>query len=292
MFLIYQVSYTNETKWDTEHKDRFDEAIEAGKNADYIILCLGENSYCEKPGDLNDLYLHELQTELAQEMLKLNKKVILVLSEGRPRLISKFSANVDVIVQTYLPGIYGANALTNILAGEVNPSGKLPYTYPAFPNSLVPYYHKYAEEQSNTDSAYNYQGDYNYEYPFGHGLSYTTFSYSNVRINKTELPSNSNENIIVSVDVTNTGSRAGKEVVQLYSADLYALLPPDVKRLRRFAKISLNPRETKTVSFTLKVKDLSFVNLENKRVVESGDFEFQIGSSSAKIEGNVSFTLK
>lgn len=286
------VSYTNETKWDTEHKDKYDEAIAAAKNVDYIVLCLGENSYCEKPGDLNDLYLNELQTELAQEMLKLNKKVILVLSEGRPRLISKFSSKLDAIVQTYLPGVYGADALADILAGDVNPSGKLPYTYPAFPNSLVPYYHKYAEEQVNTDAAYNYEGDYNFEYPFGYGLSYTTFAYSNPRINKAELPLGSNEDILISIDVTNTGNREGKEVVQLYSSDLYASLVPDMKRLRRFEKITLKAGETKTVAFKLNVNDLSFINLDNKRVVEPGDFVFQVGSSSDDAANKIAFTVK
>lgn len=286
------VSYTNETKWDTEHKDKFDEAIAAGKNVDYIVLCLGENSYCEKPGDLNDLYLNELQTELAQEMLKLGKKVILVLSEGRPRLISKFSSKLDAIVQTYLPGIYGADALADILVGDVNPAGKLPYTYPAFPNSLVPYYHKYAEEQVNTDAAYNYEGDYNFEYPFGYGLSYTTFAYSNPKINKSDLLANSTEEILISIDVTNTGNREGKEVVQLYSSDLYASLVPDVKRLRRFEKVELKAGETKTVTFKLNVNDLSFINLQNKRVVEPGDFVFQIGSSSDDTKNIISFTVK
>lgn len=286
------VSYTKETKWDTEHKDRFDEAIAAAKNVDYIILCLGENSYCEKPGDLNDLYLNDLQTELAQEMLKLGKKVILVLSEGRPRLISKFSSKVDGIVQTYLPGIYGADALADILAGDVNPSGKLPYTYPAYPNSLVPYFHKYSDEQVNTDAAYNYEGDYNFEYPFGYGLSYTTFAYSNIKLDKSQLPLNSNEEVTVSVDVKNTGSRDGKEVVQLYTSDLVASLVPDVKRLRRFEKVALKAGETKTVTFKLKQNDLSFINLENKRVVEPGDFEFQVGSSSNDIKGKVLFTIK
>ncbi|MBF0761012.1 glycoside hydrolase family 3 C-terminal domain-containing protein [Dysgonomonas mossii] len=286
------VSYTKETKWDTEHKDRFDEAIAAAKNVDYIILCLGENSYCEKPGDLNDLYLNDLQTELAQEMLKLGKKVILVLSEGRPRLISKFSSKVDGIVQTYLPGIYGADALADILAGDVNPSGKLPYTYPAYPNSLVPYFHKYSDEQVNTDAAYNYEGDYNFEYPFGYGLSYTTFAYSNIKLDKSQLPLNSNEEVTVSVDVKNTGSRDGKEVVQLYTSDLVASLVPDVKRLRRFEKVALKAGETKTVTFKLKLNDLSFINLENKRVVEPGDFEFQVGASSNDIKGKVLFTIK
>ncbi|MBN9301736.1 MULTISPECIES: glycoside hydrolase family 3 N-terminal domain-containing protein [Dysgonomonas] len=286
------VSYTKETKWDTEHKDRFDEAIAAAKNVDYIILCLGENSYCEKPGDLNDLYLNDLQTELAQEMLKLGKKVILVLSEGRPRLISKFSSKVDGIIQTYLPGIYGADALADILAGDVNPSGKLPYTYPAYPNSLVPYFHKYSDEQVNTDAAYNYEGDYNFEYPFGYGLSYTTFTYSNIKLDKSQLPLNSNEEVTVSVDVKNTGSRDGKEVVQLYTSDLVASLVPDVKRLRRFEKVALKAGETKTVTFKLKLNDLSFINLENKRVVEPGDFEFQVGASSNDIKGKVLFTIK
>lgn len=286
------VSYTDETKWDTEHKDRFEEAIATAKNVDYIVLCLGENSYCEKPGDLNDLYLNELQTELAQEMLKLNKKVILVLSEGRPRLISKFSSKLDAIVQTYLPGIYGADALVDILAGDVNPSGKLPYTYPAFPNSLVPYYHKYAEEQENTDAAYNYEGDYNFEYPFGYGISYTTFAYSSLKINKSELPVDSDEDILVSIDVTNTGNREGKEVVQLYSSDLYASLTPDVKRLRRFEKIALKAGETKTVTFKLNVNDLSFINLDNKRVVEPGDFIFQVGASSDDTRNKIPFTVK
>lgn len=286
------VSYTKETKWDTEHKDRFDEAIAAAKNVDYIILCLGENSYCEKPGDLNDLYLNDLQTELAQEMLKLGKKVILVLSEGRPRLISKFSSKVDGIVQTYLPGIYGADALADILTGDVNPSGKLPYTYPAYPNSLVPYFHKYSDEQVNTDAAYNYEGDYNFEYPFGYGLSYTTFSYSNIKLDKSQLPLNSNEEVTVSVDVKNIGSRDGKEVVQLYTSDLVASLVPDVKRLRRFEKVALKAGETKTVTFKLKLDDLSFINLENKRVVEPGDFEFQVGASSNDIKGKVLFTIK
>lgn len=286
------VSYTKETKWDTEHKDRFDEAIAAAKNVDYIILCLGENSYCEKPGDLNDLYLNDLQTELAQEMLKLGKKVILVLSEGRPRLISKFSSKVDGIVQTYLPGIYGADALADILAGDVNPSGKLPYTYPAYPNSLVPYFHKYSDEQVNTDAAYNYEGDYNFEYPFGYGLSYTTFAYSNIKLDKSQLPLNSNEEVTISVDIKNTGSRDGKEVVQLYTSDLVASLVPDVKRLRRFEKVALKAGETKTVTFKLKLNDLSFINLENKRVVQPGDFEFQVGSSSNDIKGKVLFTVK
>lgn len=285
------VSYTAATEYATEHKDRFDEAIAAAKNADYIILCLGENSYCEKPGDLDDLYLNDLQTELAKEFLKTGKKVILVLSEGRPRVISKISSQVDAIVQTYLPGLFGADALADVLVGKVNPSGKLPYTYPAFPNSLVPYYHKHSEEQKRSEGVYNYEGDFNPEYHFGFGLSYTTFDISNLKINKTSFPNNPKEEIIVSVDVKNTGNVEGKEVIQLYSSDLFASLVPDVKRLRRFEKVSLKAGESKTVTFKLTLDDLAFYNLKSERVIEAGDFELQVGSSSNDIKEKTVITV-
>ncbi|WP_255498724.1 glycoside hydrolase family 3 N-terminal domain-containing protein [Dysgonomonas sp. ZJ709] len=285
------VSYTDAVEYATEYKNQFDEAIAAAKDVDYVVLCLGENSYCEKPGDLDDLYLNDLQTELAKEMLKTGKKVILVLSEGRPRVISKISSKVDAIVQTYLPGLYGADALADILIGNVNPSGKLPYTYPAFPNSLVPYFHKHSEEQKKSEGVYNYEGDFNPEFHFGYGLGYTTFSYSNLKIDKKQLAKDSQEDITLSIDITNTGKREGKEVVQLYSSDLFASLIPDTKRLRRFEKISLKAGETKTVTFKIKLKDLSFINMENKRVVEPGDFELQVGSSSNDIKEKVLFTV-
>lgn len=285
------VSYTDAVEYATEHKDRFDEAIAAAKNVDYVILCLGENSYCEKPGDLDDLYLNELQTELAQEFLKTGKKVILVLSEGRPRVISKISPKVDAIVQTYLPGLYGADALADVLVGKVNPSGKLPYTYPAFPNSLVPYYHKHSEEQKRSEGVYNYEGDFNPEYHFGFGLSYTSFSISNLKVNKTSFANNPKEEIIVSVDVKNTGKIDGKEVVQLYSSDLFASLIPDVKRLRRFEKVALKAGETKTVTFKLTLDDLAFYNLKSERVIEAGDFELQVGSSSSDIKETAKITV-
>ncbi|MCL2888451.1 MAG: glycoside hydrolase family 3 C-terminal domain-containing protein [Elusimicrobia bacterium] len=277
---------------DGEYKDGFDKAVAAAKKADVIVLFLGENSYAEKPGDVNDLYLSDLQTELAKAMIQTGKKVILVLSEGRPRVISKFVSGVNAVVQTYLPGPYGPAALADILAGDVNPSGKLPYTYPAFPNSLVPYYHKYADEQSNADVVYTYKGDFNPEFPFGFGLSYTTFKYGGLTIDKSSLPLNSKDEITLSVDVTNTGGVEGKEVVQLYSSTQYASLTPDVKRLRRFEKISLKPGETQTVTFKLKLDDISFINLDDKRVVEPGDIIFSVGSSSRDIQSKVNFTVK
>ncbi|MDR1342152.1 MAG: glycoside hydrolase family 3 C-terminal domain-containing protein [Prevotellaceae bacterium] len=286
------VSYTAATEYATEHKDRFDEAIIAARKADCVILCLGENSYCEKPGDLHDLYLNELQTKLAQAMLQTGRKVIVVLSEGRPRIISKFSWKADAIVQTYLPGMYGAEALADILAGKVNPSGKLPYTYPAFPNSLVPYYHKHSEEQKKSVGAYSYEGDFSPEYPFGFGLSYAAFEYANLRVDKAQLPLGSKEEVEIAVDVKNTGSCAGKEVVQLYTSDLYASLIPDVKRLRRFEKVALEAGETKTVTFKITLNDLSFINLQNQRVVEPGDFELQVGASSGDIREKALLTVR
>ncbi|NDV77406.1 beta-glucosidase [Dysgonomonas sp. 511] len=285
------VSYTDATEYRTEYKDRFEEAVAAAENADYVILCLGENSYCEKPGDLDDLYLNELQTGLAQEILKQGKRVILVLSEGRPRVISRIAGKVDAIVQTYLPGAYGADALADILIGKVNPSGRLPYTYPAFPNSITPYYHKYSEEQTANAGAYNYEGDFNPEFHFGYGLSYTTFAYSDMRIDKASLPKGSKETVKITIDVTNTGNMEGKEAVQLYSSDLYASIIPDMIRLRRFEKVSLKPGETKTITFELNLNDLSFINLQNERVVEPGDFELKIGASSADIKEKVLFTV-
>lgn len=285
------VSYSNAIEYNTEFEDRFEEAVAAAYDVDYVMLCVGENSYCEKPGDLDDLYLNDLQTKLVTEILKTGKKTIVVLSEGRPRIISKFSGKVDAIVQTYLPGAYGADALADIIIGKVNPSGKLPYTYPAFPNSLVPYYHKYAEEQKKSQGSFNYEGDYNPEFHFGYGLSYTTFEYRNPVINRTQLPKDSKEEIVLSVDVTNTGKIEGKEVVQLYSSDLYASLIPDVKRLRRFEKVSLLPGETKTVTFRLQPKDLAFYNLECKKIVEPGDFEFLIASSSNDVREKILFKI-
>lgn len=269
---ISGVSYNMQGKYYEENKDRFDEAVEAAKNADVVILALGENTYTEKPGDLNDLALSDLQLELATEIAKNAKQTILVLNEGRPRLIRRIEPQMDAIVQTYLPGNFGADALADILIGKVNPSGKLPYNYPQYANSLVNYYHKPAEQQTAAQGVYNYESDYNPQYEFGHGLSYTTFEYNNLNVSK------DGGKIIVTVDVKNTGSKEGKEVVQLYTSDLIASITPDMKRLRRFAKINLKPGEVQTVTFELDKWDLSFVDTNGKTVVEPGDFEFKIGT--------------
>ena len=191
---------------------------------------------------------------------------------------------MPAIIQTYLPGNYGGDALADILFGDVNPSGKLPYNYPKFPNSLVGYNHKPSESRSVVVGVYNYDADYNPQYEFGFGLSYTTFKYSNLKISATKI--SANDVLTVSVDVTNSGNKEGKEAVDLYLSDLYATSTPDVKRLKGFEKINLKPGETKTVSFKIGKAEMSFINSESKSVVESGDFEINIANLKAKFEVN------
>jgi beta-glucosidase len=269
------VSYKMDGKYYEEYADKLEEAVQAAKDADVIILCLGENSYTETPGNLSDLYISDLQTELAQKLVATGKKIILVLNEGRPRVISKFEKGMTAVVQTYLPGNHGADALAGILYGDINPSGKLPYTYPQFPNALFTYYHKPSESRSTTEGLYNYDADYNPQYVFGHGLSYTTFKYSALKLNSNTLKAG--ETLTVSVDVTNSGKVAGKESVLLFTSDLVAtFLSPDVKRLRAFEKIDLKPGETKTVTFKLTAADLNFIDTDLKPVTEAGEFTLQI----------------
>jgi len=268
------VSYIEGGKYYEEKEDQMAQAVSAAKSADVIILCVGENTYTEKPGDLNDLNLSELQIQLCKQLAKTGKPVILILNEGRPRCINKVEPLMQAIVQIYLPGNYGGDALADILFGDINPSGKLPYTYPSYPNSIVNYYHKFSEEQKPSEGAYKYESDYNPQYEFGSGLSYTTFEYGEMKVSKKSFTGN--EPVEISVKVKNTGIRAGKETVMLFSSDLYASHTPDVKRLRRFEKISLLPGETKKVTFTLHANDLAFVNTDNKWVTEPGEFRLEI----------------
>lgn len=269
------VSYKMDGKYYEESADRMEEAVAAAEEADFIILALGENTSTEKPGDLNDLYLSELQTELARKLSATGKPVVLVLNEGRPRIISRFEQEVEAIVQVYQPGNFGGDALADILFGDVNPSGKLPYTYPRYPNALTPYIHKPSEEQKKSEGVYDYEADYNPQFGFGHGLSYTTFAYGNLSLNKESISKDGE--LTVSVEVTNTGERAGKETVELYTSDLYASrITPDVRRLRRFEKISLEPGESRLVSFTLSPDDLAYADPEGNMLLEAGEFEVQV----------------
>ncbi len=278
------VSYKMDGKYWEEYEDRFAETVAAAKESDYVVLCLGENSYTEKPGDLQDLYISDLQTEMAKAIAKAGKPVVLVLNEGRPRIISKFESQMNAVVQTYLPGNFGGDALADILFGEVNPSGKLPYTYPRYPNSLTNYWHKYSEEQKKAGGVYNYEADYHPQYEFGEGLSYTTFEYSNLRLSSSVYTVNQPVNITVTVK--NSGKVAGKESVLLYVSDLVASLAPDMKRLRAFDKIALQPGESKEVTFTIQPKELSFIGLDNQPKLEPGEFEVSVGGLKQK------FTLK
>lgn len=277
------VSYKMDGKYFEEYEDQLDAAVAAAANVDVVVLCLGENSYTETPGNLSDLYISELQTKLATRLAATGKKIVLVLNEGRPRVISKFEPQMAAVLQTYLPGNFGGIAIADVLFGKVNPSGRLPYTYPQFPNALFTYYHKPSESRSTTEGVYNYDADYNPQYVFGQGLSYTTFAYSPIKLSSAVLKAN--EKLTVSVEVTNTGQVAGKESVLLFSSDLVAtLISPDAKRLRGFDKIELQPGETKTVTFQLSPQDLSFAQADGKRITEAGEFSLQI--SNQKVNFN------
>ncbi len=269
------VSYKMDGKYYEEYADKMEETLAAAANADVILLALGENSYTETPGNLNDLYLSDLQTELALKLAATGKPIILILNEGRPRIISKFENKMAAIVQLYLPGNFGGDALASMLFGETNPSGKLPYTYPQFPNALFTYFHKPAESRDTAEGIYNYDADYNPQYVFGHGLSYTTFKYENLQLSSNELKGKGK--ITVSVDVVNTGKVAGKETVLMFISDLVAShISPDVKRLKGFDKIELNPGERKKVQFTIDADLIASVNNELKTVAEPGEFLIQI----------------
>ena len=256
-------------------------AVQEARRSDYIVLCLGENTYTEKPGDLNDLNIHKLQSKLALELSKTGKPIILILNLGRPRLISDIEPLMSAVVNVYLPGNFGADALSDILSGRVNPSGKLPYSYPAYPNSLLPYYYKPSEVQNNAQGAYNYVGEVNNLYDFGYGLSYSDFKYSNFSVSKDTFALSDTVN--VGVFVTNESDIDGYETIQVYSSDLYASITPDVKRLRDFSKVHIKAGETKRLNFSIPVSELEFYNINNIPVVEEGRFKITINDNAKEI---------
>jgi beta-glucosidase len=241
-------------------------AIDAAKSVDAAIVCLGEKAYCETPGNLDDLTLEKSQLNLIEELSKTGKPIILVLIEGRPRLINNIIDKVNSIVLAYLPGMEGGKALADVIFGDFNPCGKLPYTYPKYPNALVPYDHKPLEVAD--------VNKYDPQFPFGFGLSYTSFEYRDLNLSKNVI--NKNDEIKISVQVKNKGKRTGKEVVQLYLTDLYGSVSRPVKMLRRFSKINLEPGQEKKVEFVLQQKDLSFFGRDNKRIIEPGEFKITI----------------
>lgn len=266
--------YKNDNWWE-ENTPEIDKPVAAAQNADVIIACIGENSYCETPGNLTDLNLSMNQQNLVKALAATGKPVILILNEGRPRLIKDIEPLAKAVINVMLPGNYGGDALANLLAGDANFSGKMPYTYPKHINALATYDYKPCENIGQMGGNYNYDSVMDIQWPFGFGLSYTTYKYSNLKVDKAQFTAD--DELTFTVDVTNTGSVAGKESVLLYSKDLVASSTPDNIRLRNFEKVSLNPGETKTVTMKLKGSDLAFVNYYGKWTLEKGDFKVKCG---------------
>ena len=253
----------------------------AAADCDVIVACIGENSYTETPGNLSDLWLSENQRSLVKALSKTDKPVILVLNEGRPRLLADIEPLAKAVVDILLPGNYGGDALANLLTGDANFSAKMPYTYPREINSLNTYDYKVSEEVGTMAGAYNYDAKVSLQWPFGYGLSYTTFEYSNLRADRSEFTAD--DVLTVSVDVKNTGTRAGKEAVLLYTSDVVASLTPDNRRLRDFTKVELQPGETKTVTFRLPAKSMAFVGADCRWTLEEGDFVLRVGRLEQKV---------
>ena len=275
------VTYNEKGKYWEENEPNIDAAVAAAKDADVIVACIGENSYTETPGNLTDLWLSENQRNLVKALAKTGKPIVLVLNEGRPRLIADIEPLAKGIIDIFLPGNYGGDALAQLVAGKQNFSGKMPYTYPKEINSLANYDFKKSEEVGTMEGAYDYNAKITQQWGFGQGLSYTTYQYSNLKVSQSQF--RHGDVIKVSVDVKNTGKVAGKESVLLFSSDLIASMTPDGRRLRAFDKVELQPGETKTVTSDLKADDLAFVGYDGKWILEEGDFKLMIADQTADI---------
>lgn len=275
------VTYNEKGKYWEENEPQILEAVATAKNADIIVACIGENSYTETPGNLTDLWLSENQRNLVKALAKTGKPVILVLNEGRPRLIADIEPLAQGIIDILIPGNMGGDALVNLVSGKSNFSGKMPYTYPKEINSLANYDFKKSEEVGTMEGAYDYNAKITQQWGFGYGLSYTSYQYSNLKVSKSDF--RHGDIIKVSVDVKNTGKVAGKESILLFSSDLVASMVPDGRRLRAFDKVELQPGETKTVTFELKADDLAFVGWDGKWRLEEGDFKLMIADQTASV---------
>lgn len=275
------VTYNEKGKYWEENEPQIQGAVAAAKDADVIVACIGENSYTETPGNLTDLWLSENQRNLVKALAQTGKPVILVLNEGRPRLIADIEPLAQGIINILIPGNMGGDALANLVSGKSNFSGKMPYTYPKEINSLANYDFKKSEEVGTMEGAYDYNAKITQQWGFGYGLSYTSYKYSNLKVSQSDF--HHGDIIKVSVDVKNTGKVAGKESVLLFSSDLNASMVPDGRRLRAFDKVELQPGETKTVTFELKADDLAFVGWNGKWRLEEGDFKLMIADQSADI---------
>ena len=267
--------------WKFDEATSIKEAVAAARKSDVIVACIGENTYCETPGNDEDLDLSDNQIQLVKTLAATGRPVILILNEGRPRIIREIEPLATAIVDILLPGNYGADALATLLAGEANFSAKLPFTYPKYTNKFAVYDYKPAENQGTMEGVYNYNAVMDVQWPFGHGLSYTKFAYSNMTVSQKEFKAD--DVLKISVDVTNTGNVAGKESVLLFSSDMYASSTPDVRRLRAFDKVELKPGETRTVELELTAKDLAFVNYYGKWTLEAGEFALSIGDQNQTV---------
>lgn len=288
VFMEQGVTYRSFGNFEAENKPEIEKAVAAARKADVIVACIGENSYCETPGNLTELALSKNQRDLVKALAATGKPLVLILNEGRPRIIADIVSEADAIVSILLPGNYGGDALANLLAGEANFSGRLPYTYPKEEQSLMTYDYKPCQQVETMSGAYNYDARVSVQWDFGYGKSYTTFAYSNLKVDKAEF--NAKDLLKFTVDVTNTGAVAGKESVLLFSSDLVASISPDVRRLRDFTKVELQPGETKSVTLELKASELAFVNQYEKWTLEAGEFRIQVGSEVLSINCTDTYT--
>lgn len=284
--VIYEPGVTYNTSngfaWWVENEPNIEAAVKAAANVDVIVACVGENSYCETPGNLTDLNLSANQKELVKALAATGKPLVLVLNEGRPRIINEIEPLAKAVIHIMLPGNYGADALANLMSGETNFSGKLPFTYPRLINSLATYDYKPCENMGQMAGNYNYDAVMDVQWPFGYGLSYTTYKYSNFKVDRSSFTAD--DVLTFTVDVTNTGKVAGKESVLLFSSDLVASISPDNKRLRNFQKVELQPGETKTVTLKLNGSDLAFVGYDGKWILEKGDFSISCGTEKLPLK--------
>ena len=281
--VIYEpgVTYNNEGKYWEENEPQIGRAVAAAAGADVIVACVGENSYTETPGNLDDLALSQNQRDLVKALATTGKPIVLILNEGRPRLVNDIEPLAQAVVNILLPGNEGGNALARLLAGDDNFSARMPYTYPRYSSSLTTYDYRVSEESGTMEGVYDYNAQVDVQWPFGFGLSYTTFTYSNLKVDK---PNFGPADVInISVDVKNDGPRAGKEAVLMFSRDMVASIVPESRRLRAFTKIELQPGETKTVTFQLPATDLAFVGNDDQRHLEPGEFLIQIANQALRI---------
>ena len=272
------VTYVAEGGYAEENAPEIEKAVRAASKADIIVACIGENSYCETPGNLSDLALSENQRNLVKALAKTGKPIVMILNEGRPRIINDIEPLAEAIIDILLPSNYGGDALANILAGDANPSAKLPYTYPRHQAALTTYDYRISEETDTMEGAYDYDAVVSVQWPFGYGLSYTTFEYSNFQCSVEEFGADTE--LVFTVDVTHTGKVAGKEVVMLYSRDMVASMVPENRRLRAFEKVEIQPGETVNVTMKIKGSDLAFVNPKGEWTLEPGQFRMQAGDQT------------